>query len=215
MWNWLNQNAGGLQLLAILIALFGLFEVWIREKRNKYRKKRNLLEAIKLELYFNKEWVQDLISQGEDAARYYDPTRANFRLRDDAITYAITNGQSILLSEKDLIQKLIAVSHAVRFVNQQIEEQMMVRFCSPEFSSKMSSLVIKNRKVIFSWFKNPDLIPDEFKEYVGELHLRHWAINDIGLWKQLKPSLKEVMPVVDKLIEEMDKNKKWWHFWKS
>ncbi len=215
MWNWLNQNAGGLQLIAILIALFGLFEVWIREKRNKYRKKRNLLEAIKLELYFNKEWVQDLIPQGEDAARYYDPTRANFRLRDDAITYAITNGQSILLSEKDLIQKLIAVSHAVRFVNQQIEEQMMVRFCSPEFSSKMSSFVIKNRKVIFSWFKNSDLIPNEFKEYVDELHLRHRAINDIGFWQQLKPSLEEAIPVVDELIEEMDKNKKWWHFWKS
>lgn len=214
MWNWLNLNSGGLQFLAILIALLSILFAWIYENRKKYHEKRNLLEAIKLELDFNKKWIEDLIPQGEDAVRYYDPTRADFRLRDDAITYAITNGQSILLSEQQLIKHLINVSHAVRFVNQQIEEQTMVRFSSPEFFSKMSSLVINNPKIVFNWYRDKNTIPNDLKEYADELHLRHQAINDNGFWRQLKPALQSTIPLINKIIDETNQNK-WRHFLKK
>ncbi|MHB8792557.1 MAG: hypothetical protein ACYC6O_04380 [Thermoleophilia bacterium] len=219
MWDSLNNNSGGFQfiaiLIAILIAVFTALVTWFKEKRNKFRLKRNLLEAIKQELYFNRNWIMDLIPLGEDAARYYDPTRADFKLRDDAVNYAITNGQSILLSEVVLIVALIRESHAVRYVNQQIDEQMMTRFCSPEFSSKMSSLVINNPNIIFEWSKDPDTIPEELRAYGDELRLRHRAINDHGFWQQLKPSLEEAIPLIENNINQMDSRNRWWHFWKD
>lgn len=213
--DYFDKHSGSAIVVAIVLAFFGWTIEYVSNKRKGYRLKRNLLEAIRLELDFNSNWIKDLIPQQADAERYYDVTRANFRLRDDAVNYAITNGQSILLSEPELLKILIRVSHAVRYVNQQIEEQMLTRFSSPEFSSRITQMQENNPTIKQKWMNDRNLIPEEFRAFMSELHLRHLAINNFGFWGQLKPALEESKPKIDHLIEMIDTNKKWWHFWKG
>lgn len=215
MLNYLDQHPGLSILVAFIIAFLGWIFSVIRESRNKYRQKRNLLEAIKLEIDFDAGWIQDLSPKGEDAVRYYDPTRANFRLRDDAITYAITNGQSVLLEDKDFIRILISVSHAARFVNQQIQEQHDCRFSSPEITGLATKIYTKDNNVLKKWMCDENNRPEELRNWLEELHLRNWAINNVGFRQQLKPSIEIAIPAINKIIDRMDSSKRWWHFWKS
>jgi len=134
---------------------------------------------------------------------YYDPTRQVFKYRDDAIVSALSQVESGIHLDTELAEALLAASHSIRFVNQQIDELMAFRFSSADRLAEASNLVRKNPSLLQKFAAAPDKIkPKRLRSYLKELALRHWAIVNEGYWKRLKPSLEALRQPLNQALQQ-------------
>jgi hypothetical protein len=134
---------------------------------------------------------------------YYDPTRQIFKYREDAIISALSQAESGGSLDTELTEALLAASHSIRFVNQQIDELMAFRFSSADRLAEASNLVRKNPSLLRKFAAAPDKIrPKRLRPYFKELALRHWAIVNEGYWKRLKPSLEALRQPLNRALQQ-------------
>ena len=134
---------------------------------------------------------------------YYDPTRQIFKYREDAIISALSQAESGGSLDTELTEALLAASHSIRFVNQQIDELLAFRFSSADRLAEASNLVRKNPNLLQKLAAAPEKIkPKRLRSYLKELALRHWAIVNEGYWKRLKPSLEAVRQPLNRALQQ-------------
>lgn len=218
-----NDLAGWVQVVLeviaiVLVVLFYLFDYRrgksrAEEERKKERESRSILKkailsALKREIEMNWRYVHNSPPPEVYHANYYDPSRQTFKVcRDDAIMRALSMVESDVLSDPDLAQSLLAVSQAVRFVNQQIDELMAFRFGSPQLLSMASTFAKTNHKVLAEVAsdegKIQTMIPITLRAWFRELSQRNWAIVNEGYWNRLLLTLVVAKPHLDKAVEEI------------
>jgi hypothetical protein len=209
---WLNDNQGLTSTIAIVIAVIFFITERLIEARKQYRQRRNLLEAVKKEIEWDMQWCNDITEDSqEDRQRYFDPTRADFKCGNEVLVYAITQGYALLNTNENLILALVAAKEAINHYNQQTQEQHDFRFGSPEVMSKTSSYLVKDKSTLKKWM-DPDKRPEGLKDFIEELRLRNWAINE-GKRTVLRPYLTNALRLINE--ELVQSKKKIWEFWKS
>ena len=200
--------AGWVQVAIELLALvLGLVYYFGEYKRDRCNRKKNALASIRLEIsqnwwYLNNPPLPPQTTKGKGHPGYYDPTRQVFKYHDDAITAVLC---SDIVSEFDnkLVEALSCVGHSVRFVNQQIDELMSLRFGSPEMLSAAAAIVRADPGRLARFAKTPEQIPKQFRDYLQELALRHWAIVNEGYWRRLKPAIEEATRQLNPVLRGM------------
>ena len=215
MWEWLNKNSGGLQFIAILIAVIIFILERIFSARSNYRTKMNLLDSMLKELEWNSQLLIDIgEDENEDRAVYYDTTRANFKCKNDVLLYAITTGHGILNSRRGLMEVLIGVNSAIGCYNQQVQEQHDCRFSRPDLTGYATKLIRDDQNTPKKWMCDYLNRPEELKNFIEEIRLRNWAINQ-GKKVRLRPALLKALGILEKDINHIKESKRWWHFWKG
>jgi hypothetical protein len=119
-----------LNVEAIVVAGGSVLYIWLTDRHRDQDFCVYFLQALREELKFNLTNVQMLPTVGdfsEAPSDFWDPSLQEFRMRDDACTYAVIEGQARLRLPAALFTVLLEVSAAIRFTNQQIEEVMAFR----------------------------------------------------------------------------------------
>jgi len=108
-----------------------------------------------------------------------------------------------ILLDYGLAQSLLAVSQAVRFLNQQIDELMAFRFGDPNKLARASLYVSNNPQSPRQFVLDETKIPAKHRAWFRELALRNWAIVNEGYWGRLLFTLVVAQPHLDKALEEI------------
>lgn len=215
MLRWFTADLTRLEIIiecvTLLLAILFYFLEY-RSDKDKQRKRLKtinigILASLKKEVELN--WAllnhPPLLSRNHFHPQYYDPSRQIFKYRDDAIVLALSQVESDVLLDPELVQALLMVSYSIRFVNQQIDELMTYRFGSPERLAEASELVGKDRGLLDKFAADPDNIkPKRLRPYFKELALRHWAIVNKGYWDHLKPSLEALRQPLNRALQQAE-----------
>jgi len=175
-----------------------------RDQDRKRNLKKAILSALKREIEMNWRYLRNSPSSLVYHPEYYDPTRQIFKVyRDDAIVWALRTVESDVSSDTDLAHSLLAVSQAVQFVNQQIDELMAFRFGSPDQLARASRIVENTPNALANFASDDTSIPVHRRPWFMELARRNWAIVNEGYWYRLLPTLVVARPYLDKALEEI------------
>lgn len=191
-----------LELEAIIVAGSSILYVWVMDRKKDREFRIYFLRSLLFEMRTN--WAHIChrvpIDEGVIPKDFWDPRFQEFPMRDDACTYAVTEGQAKLRLSPELFQQLLAVSAAVRFVNHQTNEIFSFRFNSPEMLARISNLVRERSDGIELLINESSTLSKEVILYGRELAFRHWAIHYHGYTQHLGPALRRAIPAIEREI---------------
>jgi hypothetical protein len=191
-----------LNLEAIAVAGASALYVWIINRKQDHEFRVFFLRSLLFEMRTN--WAHVChrvpIKTGDNPRDFWDPRFQEFPMRDDACTYAVTNGQARLHLSEELFEQLLDVSAAVRFVNYQTSEVFSFRFNSPEMLARINRIVRHHDNAIESLMEQSAKVDAEIRSFAQELAFRHWALHHHGYTEHLGPALKRAIPAVEREI---------------
>ena len=194
-----------LNLEAIAVAGASALYVWIVNRQQDHEFRIFFLRSLLFEMHTN--WAHIFhripINDGDNPQDFWDPRFQEFPMRDDACTYAVTDGQARLHLSEELFEQLLEVSAAVRFVNYQTTEVFSFRFNSPEMLAKISKVVRGRKNAIKLLMEQSPKLDTEIKSYAQELAFRHWALHHHGYTEHLGPALRRAIPAIEQEIARL------------